>query len=141
MAEVQRLRLKSRETYGKKNATKRLAAINRLIFSVIPADPTLPDYRQGKTLGDGHQHWYRAKFYQQYRLFFRYDTAAKVIIYAWVNDDRTLRAYDSKDDAYRTFAKMLAKDRPPDDWPTLLKEATRSGAKDRFDRLQNDGGG
>ena len=31
-----------------------------------------PEYRQGGTLGDDRKHWFRAKFLQQYRLFFRY---------------------------------------------------------------------
>ena len=78
------------------NATKRLAAIRKLILKVIPQEPSLPEYRQGKTLGDKHKHWFRAKFFQQYRLFFRYHASSKTIIYAWVNDEKALRAYGSK---------------------------------------------
>jgi len=78
--------------YVKKNATKQLAAIARLAFDVIPQDPTRAEYRQGGTLGDDQKHWFRAKFFQQYRLFFRYHAAAKMIVYAWVNDDDTKRA-------------------------------------------------
>ena len=101
--------LKKREPTGyvKKNATKRLAAIARLAFDVIPQDPTRAEYRQGGTLGDARKHWFRAKFFQQYRLFFRYHATAKMIVYAWVNDDDTKRAYESSDDAYRVFRKML----------------------------------
>ncbi len=58
--------------YAKKSASKRLAAIAKLAFDVIPQDPARPEYRQGDTLGDEHKHWFRAKFFQQYRLFFRY---------------------------------------------------------------------
>jgi len=75
--------------YRKKNATKRLAAIARLAFDVIPQDPTRSEYRQGGTLGDDRKYWFRAKFFQQYRLFFRYHVAAKMIVCAWVNDDDT----------------------------------------------------
>ena len=37
----------------------------------------------------------RAKFFQQYRLFFRYHAQAKVIVFAWVNDEDTKQAYGS----------------------------------------------
>lgn len=93
--------------YMKKNASKRLAAINKLAFDVIPQDPTRMEYRQGGTLGNEHKHWFRAKFFQQYRLFFRYHASSKVIVFAWVNDDDTKRAYQSKDDAYQVFRRML----------------------------------
>ncbi len=93
--------------YLKKNASKRLAAITKLAFEVIPYDPTRPEYRQGGTLGKAHKHWFRAKFFQQYRLFFRYHAQAKIIVYVWVNDEKTKRAYQSSNDAYRIFRKML----------------------------------
>ena len=109
--------------YRSKNATKRLAAINKLIFEEIPSDPADPKFRQGNTLGDEHRHWFRAKFFQQYRLFFRYHAPSKVIVFAWVNDENTKRAYESNDDAYRVFRKMLESGHPPDDWNQLLAEA------------------
>jgi toxin YhaV len=87
--------------------------------NVVPQDPARPDYRQGATLGAQHKHWFRAKFFQQYRLFFRYHQASKIIVYAWVNDETTLRAYDSKTDAYQVFARMLQSGYPPDDWEGL----------------------
>lgn len=70
--------------YVGRNPTKRLAAIAKLMFEVIPQDPAAAMYRQGDTLGAQHKHWFRAKFFQQYRLFFRYDARARVIIYASV---------------------------------------------------------
>lgn len=66
--------------YVKKNAYKRLTAITTLISEVIPQDPTRPEYRQGGSLGDGRRHWLRAKFFQQYRLFFRYHAASRIIV-------------------------------------------------------------
>jgi toxin YhaV len=59
-----------------------LGAINKLILEEIPSDPSHSRFKLGKTLGDGNTHWYRAKFYQQYRLFFRFNTRAKIIVYA-----------------------------------------------------------
>ncbi|MFB1010836.1 MAG: type II toxin-antitoxin system YhaV family toxin [Thiopseudomonas sp.] len=118
--QVEALRAKDPAGYVQKNATKRLAAIAKLIFEVIPQDPTLPEYRQGHTLGAEHTHWFRAKFFQQYRLFFRFHAASKVIVYAWVNDEKTLRAYGSGQDVYKVFRKMLHGGNPPDNWEQLL---------------------
>ncbi len=107
-----------------------MAAILKLTNEIIPQDPSLAIYRQGNTLGEHHKHWLRAKFFQQYRLFFRYHVASKIIVYAWVNDENTKRAYESKNDAYLVFAKMLRQGHPPDDWELLVKEAkTNSTAK------------
>ncbi len=111
------------ETYQRKNATKRLAAIAKLIFEIIPSDPTRAEYRQGDTLGKSYKHWFRVKFFQQYRLFFRYHQEGKIIVFAWVNDAKTKRACGSKSDAYRVFQKMLDSGNPPDSWNELLSEA------------------
>ena len=121
--QVEALKKKDAVGYVKKNASKRLSAIAKLAFEDIPQDPGRAEYRQGNTLGDEHKHWFRAKFFQQYRLFFRYHASSKVIVYAWVNDEDTKRAYESSDDAYRVFRKMLEDGHPPDDWGKLLAEA------------------
>lgn len=126
---VERLKKKDSHNYKRKNATKRLAAISKLAFDVIPQDPARREYRQGSTLGEDHKHWFRAKFFQRYRLFFRFHEKSKIIIYAWVNDDDTKRAYGSRSDAYRTFKKMLASGHPPDDWDALLKQAKKDGLR------------
>ena len=126
IAKVEAHKAKDPRNYKQKNSTKRLAAIARLALEVVPEDPTRPEYRQGRTLGDERKHWFRAKFYQQYRLFFRFHAAQKIIVYAWVNDDDSKRAYESSDDAYRVFRKMLDRGRPPDDWESLLKQARAS---------------
>jgi toxin YhaV len=115
--------------YKTKNVTKRLAAIQKLVFDVIPQNPSLPEYRLGATLGDEYKHWFRAKFFQQYRLFFRYHQKTKIIVFAWVNDEDTKRSYENKTDAYKTFKKMLANKRPPDDWKALLNEAQQQNAR------------
>ena len=115
--------------YRSKNATKRLAAITKLIFEEIPSDPADPKFRQGNTLGDEHRHWFRAKFFQQYRLFFRFHAESRIIIFAWVNDDTTLRAYDSRTDAYRVFKGMLDDGNPPGDWKALLASAQKSSGQ------------
>lgn len=127
--QVEALKQKDPAGYVKKNASKRLAAITHLAFDVVPQDPARPEYRQGGTLGDDRKHWFRAKFFQQYRLFFRYHTPSKVIVFAWVNDEGTKRAYESSDDAYRVFRRMLESGHPPDDWSKLLGEARAEGGR------------
>jgi toxin YhaV len=129
--QVEQLKQKDPVGYSKKNAAKRLAAIANLAFDVIPQDPSKPEYRQGTTLGADHKHWFRAKFFQQYQLFFRYHAPSKIIVLAWVNDEDTKRAYESNDDAYRVFRKMLESGHPPDDWAQLVAEA-----KSAAERLQ-----
>jgi toxin YhaV len=123
IAQVEALKRKDPAGYASKNPTKRLAAIAKLAFDVIPQDPTREDYRQGSTLGAEHRHWFRARFFQRYRLFFRFHSEARLIVYAWVNDEDTKRAYGSADDAYRVFSKMLASGQPPSDWDQLLNQA------------------
>ncbi|WP_420826670.1 type II toxin-antitoxin system YhaV family toxin [Synechocystis salina] len=131
VAQVEHLRQKHPKEYKKKNATKRLAAIAKLAFDVIPQDPTRNEYRQGSTLGNDYKHWFRAKFFQQHRLFFRYHQESKIILLAWVNDENSKRAYESSTDAYKVFRKMLENGHPPNDWNDLLIEAKSVG-----DRLQ-----
>ncbi|MDP2417187.1 MAG: type II toxin-antitoxin system YhaV family toxin [Hydrogenophaga sp.] len=131
--QVEGLKQKDPVGFTKKNAPNRLAAIAKLAFEVIPQDPSRAEYRQGNTLGDDHKHWFRAKFFQQYRLFFRYHAPSKVIVLAWVNDEDTKRAYESGDDAYRVFRKMLESGHPPDGWNQLLAEARTEG--DRLQRI------
>ncbi len=132
--EVEERKKRDPDTYTKKNCTKRLAAIWKLVTEDIPTAPNAPKFRQGSTLGSSRKHWFRAKFFQQYRLFYRFNMDAKVIVLAWVNDDKTLRAYGSKADAYATFKGMLSDGNPPDDYDALLKEA--KVASKRFGKAQ-----
>lgn len=132
--QVEELKRKDPDNYHRKNATKRLAAISQLAFKVIPEDPTRSEYRQGNTLGDAHTHWFRAKFFAQYRLFFRYHAASKVIVLGWINDESTLREYESKSHAYLVFRKMLERGKPPTDWEQLLAEARAPEAAARLRR-------
>lgn len=110
-----------------------LANILEIALKRIPQDPTLPRYRQGGTLGEGRKHWFREKFSNgRFRLFFRYDAAASIIVYAWVNDGKTLRTYGSATDAYAVFAAMLARGNPPDNWHALLAQCAAPDALQRL---------
>jgi len=70
----------------------------------------------------------RAKFLQRFRLFFRFDSASRIIIYAWVNDENTLRKAGSRSDPYTAFSRQLDDGDPPDDWDELLTEARKAEA-------------
>ena len=102
---------------------KAIAATSRYLLPPRLNTNRGPECRQGGTLGDVDKHWFRAKFFQQYRLFFRYHAPSRIIVSAWVNDEDTRRAYESADDAYRVFRRMLGTGHPPDSWEALLAEA------------------
>ncbi len=102
---------------------KLLAALAKLVLEIIPGDPSRPEYRQGNTLGGEYRHWLRAKFFGRFRLFFRYDSRSRLIVYAWVNDERTLRKRGGRSDPYEVFRRMLASRNPPNDWAALVKSA------------------
>ena len=122
-AAVARAKAKDPKGYAKTANAKLLAQLEALVWDIIPADPAHPSYRQGVTLGPAHKHWFRAKFGGgRFRLFFRYDSKAKVIVYAWVNDETTLRSSGSKSDPYAVFEKMLGRGNPPDDLPATPGE-------------------
>ena len=47
----------------------------------------------------------------------------QLIVYAWVNDERTLRQRGGRSDPYEVFRHMLASGNPPNDWSALVKSA------------------
>ena len=96
-------------------------ALVQLIQDVVPNNPARDEYRQGNTMGPAYRHWRRAKLGRRYQLFFRYDSKAKMIVYAWINDEQSLRSSGSKSDPYAVFEKMLGRGNPPDDWNALVK--------------------
>jgi toxin YhaV len=122
---VERAKRKDPKTYQSTANAKLLAQLQRLAFETIPVDPARPEFRQGGTLGPSRKHWFRAKFGGgRFRLFFRYSSSAKIIVYAWVNDSETLRTYGAKSDAYAVFKAMLDKGNPPEDWAELLTSSS-----------------
>jgi toxin YhaV len=133
IAAVEREQRKNPAGYRNGANAKLLAAVIKLTTEVIPERPGSPEFRQGDTLGQKHQHWFRAKFGGgRFRLFFRYSSTAKAILYAWINDQDSLRTYGRKTDAYNVFRKMLAAGSPPDDWKALLATAASPAAMERL---------
>ncbi|MCJ2057255.1 type II toxin-antitoxin system YhaV family toxin [Methylobacterium sp. J-048] len=115
--------------YAAHPKAKLLARIRQLVVDEIPRDPNARAYALGNTLGPEHRHWRRAKFLQRFRLFFRFDSASRIIVYAWVNDENTLRKAGSRSDPYTVFAQRLNAGDPPDDWEDLLTAAREAETK------------
>jgi toxin YhaV len=118
--QVEALAAKDPIGFKQQPAAKLLATINRHIREIIPKDPNAAELRQGNTLGPDNRHWFRAKFHERYRLLYRFSSKEKVILYAWVNDEKTLRKTGSRTDPYRVFRGMLEAGDPPNKMEELL---------------------
>src|SRR5260370_1679718 len=86
-----RARKASPKNFQSNANVKLFAALGKLMLEVIPADPNKPEYRQGNTLGKQYRHWFRVKFFGRFRLFFRFDRRARILVHTSVNDAHTLR--------------------------------------------------
>jgi toxin YhaV len=120
---VTEIAIREPESYRQHPSAKLLATVHRYVADTIPRDPTAAEFRQGNTLGKDNRHWFRAKFHQRFRLFFRFSSSAKIIVYAWINDENTLRKRDAKTDVYTVFQSMLEAGDPPQSFDDLLKHA------------------
>jgi len=120
-AAVEKLAANDPRGYSSHPVAKLLTTINRYIRDVIPRDPNGSGFRQGNTLGPDNRHWFRAKFHGRYRLFYRFSTQQKLIIYVWVNDEHSLRESGAKTDAYAVFKAMLESGEPPNSFAELLR--------------------
>jgi toxin YhaV len=135
---VEAARARDPKGYKSSPKAKLLAMLRTIVLDRIPQDPTSSRYRQGSTLGADYKHWFRDKFGGgRFRLFFRFDTKTRLIIYAWVNDENSLRTYGSSSDAYAVFASMLAGGNPPNDWASLLASSTTPAAVSRLGNFAN----
>jgi len=123
-------RLASRDPLGYTShpTAKMLATIHHYVRDAIPRNPNSPEFRQGNTLGAGNRHWFRAKLHARYRLFYRFSTSQKVIVYVWVNDETSLRKAGSKTDAYAVFKSMLESGDPPGSFAELMRASKRYSA-------------
>jgi toxin YhaV len=128
--QVEAFKQKDPAGYVKKNASKRLAAVTKLAFDVIPQDPARRGIPARRHLGDRTTSTGSGQSSSSSTACsFRFHAPSKVIVLAWVNDEETKRAYERSDDAYRVFRKMLESGHPPDDWSQLLAEARAEGQR------------
>jgi|SRR6267143_509437 len=134
---VEQLAVTQPDSYKEHPKTKLLTTIRRYVMEIIPRDPSASEFRQGDTLGPDNRHWFRAKFHQRYRLFFRFSTKEKVIVYVWVNDDSSLRKVGSRTDVYTVFKSMLDAGDPPPTLEVLLKRARKMRDEAKASKPQN----
>jgi len=127
--EVERLAREHPRDWQAHPKAKLLRRITDLIEVEIPRNPNGPEYALGNTLGPTHLHWRRAKFTGRFRLFFRFDSSSRIIIYAWVKDENTLRKAGARTDPYVVFQRRLEEGDPPDDWGALLADAVAAEHK------------
>jgi toxin YhaV len=120
---VEALEKRKPQSYRAHPKTKLLKRVLDLILVEIPRDPNAADFQLGNTLGPAYRHWRRARFLSRFRLFFRFSSAHKAIVYAWVNDETTLRKAGAQTDPYAVFKKRLQEGNPPDAWDALFREA------------------
>lgn len=104
----------------KSQSVKLLSALSDHIFRIVPEDPAHPKFEQGNTLSPRHRGWRRAKFFQRYRLFFRFHTTSRIVVFAWVYDATSLRSKGGRRDPYAIFERMLDRGDPPDRWESRL---------------------
>lgn len=125
--EVELIAEKDPDNFDNHPKYKLLIAIQDNIYRKIPLNPNDSKYRLGSTLGKKYSHWRRVKknnLPDRYRLFFQFRSDSKVIIYAWFNDESTLRKDGAKTDVYTVFESMLKNGNPPSDWEALIKHAS-----------------
>jgi len=118
------------QSYRDHPSAKLLKRTLDLILVEIPRDPNAAEFQLGNTLGPAYRHWRRAKFLGRFRLFFRFSSTHKAIVYAWVNDETTLRKEGSQSDPYAVFIRRLQTGNPPDHWDVLLREADAADFND-----------
>jgi toxin YhaV len=112
---------------------KLLAALRELVLNRVPRNPLAAEYRQDNTLGGEKRHWFRAKFgANRFRLFFRADSASRIIVCTWFNNRDSLRKAGAATDPYAIFSGMLDHDNPPKEWTALLSLASAPEAVSRL---------
>ena len=107
---------------------KLFAALVHVVHEAVPRNPEHPDFRLGKTLGDRFTGWRRVKRHglpDRMRLFFKFSSTHKAIVFVWLNDADTLRKDGASADPYAIFRRRLEAGNPPDDFNDLLKAVGR----------------
>jgi len=125
---VTKLAAQDPEGYKSHPKTRLLASLYKAIMQTVPVNPDAPEFRLGKTLGAEYASWRRVKkgIPDRYRLFFRFASRpVKVIVYAWFNDEDTLRKAGARTDVYAAFRRMLERGKVPSGMDELLEEARR----------------
>ena len=110
--------------YKQHPKTKLLASVYQSMTVNVPTNPADPAFRLGHILGKSHGNWRRVKngLPQRYRLFFMFaSNPLAVVIYAWLNDEATLRKEGSRTDVYEVFKSMLERGDVPSSIEELIQ--------------------
>ncbi len=100
---------------------KLLAAVHRLITSLIPADPNARDFR----LEDDLSKFRRVKKHglpERFRLFYTFSSVQRVIIPLYLNDSETLRKRGAASDPYEIFKRLVRRGEVGSDFEANWKE-------------------
>lgn len=127
---VTRAQAQDPEGFESNANVKLFNALSKLILETIPDNPNHEEYRQGNTMGTTFRHWRRAKIGRRFRVFFRFDSNTRIIVFTWVNDAHTLRSSGSRSDPYAVFQKMLQRGHPPDNWAALVSASKSDWKQD-----------
>ncbi|MCF8078870.1 MAG: type II toxin-antitoxin system YhaV family toxin [Desulfobacterales bacterium] len=127
MKEVQQLRDKDPAGYKTHRKTKLLKRVQTAIEIDVPENPLHKKFLLGGSLSDRYKDWRRVKsgLPGRYRMFFRFSSAEKNIIFAWLNDEFTLRKEGDNNDVYAVFEGMLNSGDVPAEYEELRKQSKR----------------
>ena len=67
-------------------------ALAQLMLETVPSDPSRDEYRQGNTMDPAFRHWRQAKLGRRFRLFFRFDSKTRIIIFMAMMEAQTYLA-------------------------------------------------
>ena len=73
---------------GNANA-KLFQALSHRVMDAVPGDPSRDEFRYCNIAEPAHSNWRCARIGRRFRLFFRYDARAKVIVFAALKDRAT----------------------------------------------------
>ena len=125
VADVEKLAEESPDTYRNHSKFKLLEAVYTAIRVEVPKKPDDKKYLLGNTIAP-HKDWRRVKngLPQRYRLFFRFSSQTKSIVYVWLNDDKTLRKEGAQSDVYAVFKALLNRGTVPKSYQDLLTKSS-----------------
>lgn len=101
--DVLRVKTSDPNNYKSNPKYKLLQNVRNLIIDEIPINPKHCKYNLWGNLSA----WKRESIGRRYRLFFRYYSNNMNIIYAWMNNENTLRKSGDGNDPYVIFSKMI----------------------------------
>lgn len=112
--------------YQKHPKTKLLASVHKAITIDVPENPLHPKFNLGNALGPKYKSWKRVKkgLPGRYRLFFKFNTTDRSIVFAWLNDEFCIRKEGDKKDVYRVFEHLLETGEIPSKFKVLISDSS-----------------